>query len=511
MKKFIYFLIVVLFAFVSCEKENLDTEATDPSMELAEVDFHGHKKFVTVVGQNNPAEDIGAVQNAVDHHKYVKLSGTFDFGTDELDGGVDINQADVILKGPATIVNGAKTEEIPALGFVKYPISIRKPGVILSDLEISGDHDGILVYAEAQGRPVVIYKNNIVAGTAAIAITATPGGIKVFNNEMEAFLNYYGIETTGDTQIINNDMKSGYDCVFLFGFDHRLDVLHNRMNVNNGYEGMFIGAWQVTSETGPDYGHNPPVRIIGNKIDIGGPDAGGIIVGTSAHGINNTMVRNNTITGNGGFGGLIKEPYGYNNKFINNDLSGLTTYAPQILLMGSRDNHFINNKLGRVEPVPGGVFIPEFRNSATLVSTINWHEFDGLDTPDPLNHGNRFIQNDYKQTGVPGWTDDPDSYGAVLLLDFILKFDETGNLVLDPYVMENFVNEKRFPAGTDVCDQVLDLNPGSNHIVGSQGCESSAKKASVDQLSKQFRSFSEAVNHRNQRREEAFNKAWNKR
>ena len=31
MKKLIYFLIAVLFAFVSCEKDNLDTEAMEPS------------------------------------------------------------------------------------------------------------------------------------------------------------------------------------------------------------------------------------------------------------------------------------------------------------------------------------------------------------------------------------------------------------------------------------------------------------------------------------------------
>jgi len=499
MKKFIYFLIVILLAFTSCEKQDEEP--------LSSVDLAASKQFFTVIGQSNPAVDIPAVQNAVDNHDRITLSGEFDFGSDETTGGVDITREGVILQGPATILNGAKTQNIPELGTIKYPISIGAPGVELRELEINSNYDGILVYVQEDGKPVVIYGNTVGVGEfgAGVAAAATPGGIRVFNNSMEALFSYFAIETTGTTEIAHNEMVGGLDCVFMFGFDHKVDIMNNSMSTT-GFEGIFIGSWPVTTETGPDWGDNPPVRIIGNTIDIEGMDAAGIVVGTSAHGINNTLVKGNTITGNGGFSGLLKEPYGRNNRIINNDLTGLTTYGPQIWVMGGTDNHYQNNKLGSVVPIPGGGFVPAFKDAATLVSTINWHEFEDFNTPDPLNQGNHFSNNDYSNTGVLGWTDDPDSYGAVLLLDFILKFDETGNLVLDPFIMENFVNEKRFPTGTDVCNQVLDLNPGTNHIVGSQACESSAKKATYKLVSNEYKNFGQFVKERHLKRTKALEK-----
>ena len=513
MKKFIYFFLALLVAFVSCEKDNLETNSTDATQEtdaLTDFDLRGSKKFVTIVGQNSPTEDIAAVQEAVDNYDRIKLEGTFDFGSDEFTGGVDINRPNVIIKGPARIVNGAKTEVIPELGPIKYPLSIRMPGVVIRNLEIEGDHDGILIYAQEDGRPVILFGNSIKGSVASVAATATPGGIKIFKNTMESLFNFYGIETTGNTQIINNDMKSGVDCVFLFGFDHRLDVLFNTMSTT-GFDGMFIGSWWATSVTGPDSGSNPPVKIIGNRIDVDGPDAAGIVIGTSAHGLNNALVRGNKITGNAGFSGILKEPYGHNNRIINNDLRGLTSYGPQLWLMGSRDNLFLNNKLGKVEPIPGGGFVAAFQNAATLVSTINWHEFDGLDTPDPVNYGNRFIHNDYSQTGVAGWSEDPDSYGAVLLLDFLQKFDPAGNPVEEPFVMKNYIAEKKFPAGTDVCDQVLDLNPGSNYIAGSEGCEAGDKKSTVALSAEVNKHYSKLLMERHQRKEAAIKEAWGRR
>ena len=513
MKKFIYFFLALLVAFVSCEKDNLETNSTDATQEtdaLTDFDLRGSKKFVTIVGQNSPTEDIAAVQEAVDNYDRIKLEGTFDFGSDEFTGGVDINRPNVIIKGPAIIVNGAKTEVIPELGPVKYPLSIRMPGVVIRNLEIEGDHDGILIYSQEEGRPVVLFGNSIKGSASSVAATATPGGIKVLKNSMESLFNYYGIETTGNTQIINNEMKSGVDCVFLFGFDHRLDVLFNTMSTT-GFDGMFIGSWRVTSDTGPDWGDNPPIIIIGNNIDIEGMDAAGIVVGTSIHGLNNTLVKNNTITGIGGFSGLLKEPYGRNNRFINNDLSGLTTYGPQIWVMGGTNNRYQNNKLGSVIPIPGGGFIPALQECATLVSTYNIHENDGLDTPDPLNRGNRFIHNDYSQTGVAGWSEDPESYGAVLLLDFLQKHDVDGTPFEEPFTMENFILEKKFPAGTDLCNQVLDLNPGFNKIVGWQACENQSKIAAKGFARKDYKQFSKALKERHQRKEAAIKEAWGRR
>lgn len=500
MKKYIYFLIILLIAFASCEKNNLESEQLEAREPSTSVALSAKKVSVTVVGQNNPSEDPAAVQYAVDNYDKVILSGVFDFGFDETTGGVDITRENVIIKGPATILNGARIVSTPEF-VLRTALSIHAPGVEIHELEISNDYDGIAVYTEEDGKPVVINGNafNVNEFGIGLGITATPGGIKVLNNEINAFYPYFAIETTGNTEIVQNEMRECFECVFIFGFNHKLDILDNTMSTNSiAYEGIFIGSWRVTTETGPEWGDNPPVRIIDNTIEIEGIDAAGIIVGTSAHGINNTLVKGNTISGTGGFSGLLKEPYGRNNRFINNDLSGLTTYGPQLWLLGGKDNRFMNNKLGSVLPIPGGGFIPAFKDAATLIATANWHEFDGFNTPDPLNQGNHFSHNDYSQTGVPGWSDDPDSIGAVLLLDFIQRLDANGEPYEEPFAMENFVVEKIFPAGTDLCDQVLDLG-GTNHIAGWQACESHAK-ISYKMASKSYKNFGQRHNDRHLKR-----------
>ena len=506
MKKLIYFFLALLVAFVSCEKDSLETnalEATEVGDKTDKIDLATSKKkqSFTVIGQSNPVVDVPAVQNAVDNYDHVTLSGVFDFGSDQTTGGVAITREGVIIQGPATILNGAKALTTPDFGTVLSPISILAPGVELHDLEIECDFEGIAVYVQENGKPVIIEGNTVRAGTfgAGVVAAATSGGIKILNNTLEAFWSYFAIGTAGNTQIVNNDLLGGLDCVFLFGFDHKVDILDNNMT-HSGYDGVFIGSWRVTSDTGPDWGDNPPIRITGNNIDIEGMDAAGIVVGTSIHGLNNTLVKDNTITGTGGFSGLLKEPYGRNNRFINNDLSGLTTYGPQIWVMGGTNNHYQNNKLGSVIPIPGGGFIPALQECATLVSTYNIHENDGLDTPDPLNHGNHFNNNDYTMTGVAGWSEDPESYGAVLLLDFLQKHDVDGTPFEEPFTMENFISEKKFPAGTDLCNQVLDLNPGFNKIAGWQACENQSKIAAKGFARNDYKQFNKALKDRHQRK-----------
>ena len=508
MRKFIYFCLALLVVFVSCEKDNLETnalEATEVGDNSNKIDLAASKKqsSTSVVGQNNPAVDIPAVQDAVDNYDHVTLSGVFDFGSDESTGGIEITRQGVILQGPATILNGAKAQTIPGLGYMRNPICISAPGVEIHEIEFNFNFDGILVNIQDKGKPVIIEGNTLISNIfgSGVAASATPGGINVLNNTMESFWNYFASETTGSTVIANNDLVAGLDCVSMFTFNNKLDIMNNTMTVT-GWDGVFIGSWWVTSETGPEWGDNPPVRIIGNNINIDGMDAAGIVIGTSGSGINNVLVKDNTITGNAGFSGLLKEPYGHNNRFINNDLSGLTTYGPQIWVMGGRDNHYKNNKLGSVVPIPGGGFLPLFQDAATLVSSANWHEFDGLDTPDPVNQGNHFSNNDYSMTGVPGWSSDPTSIGAVLLLDFLQKFDPMFNPIEVPFVMENFIAEHKFPTGTDVCNQVLDLNPGSNHIAGWKACENQAKKATSELVKAKYKNFGQIARERHLRRQE---------
>ena len=49
-------------------------------MVMAIFSFNSAEAQITIVGQNNPAVDIQAVQKAVDQGGTVNLKGTFDFG-----------------------------------------------------------------------------------------------------------------------------------------------------------------------------------------------------------------------------------------------------------------------------------------------------------------------------------------------------------------------------------------------------------------------------------------------
>ncbi|MBT8210212.1 MAG: hypothetical protein KJP14_06760, partial [Eudoraea sp.] len=151
MRNIFYYLIAMLFALVSCDKDMPETQEIDAKLageELTKVDLAAKKMKTTVVGTGIAAQDVAAVQSAVDNYNHVTLSGTFDFGSDETTGGVDINRENVIVQGPATILNGAKTVLTPELGSVRYPISIRAPGVEIRKLTLSGEFEAVLIYAQ---------------------------------------------------------------------------------------------------------------------------------------------------------------------------------------------------------------------------------------------------------------------------------------------------------------------------------------------------------------------------
>ena len=83
MKKVIFTLLLLLFAFTSCEKEDLETSSLDTvkgTDSLTSFSLHSSKKSVTIIGEEDPAVDIAAVQDAVDKYDHIVLSGVFDFG-----------------------------------------------------------------------------------------------------------------------------------------------------------------------------------------------------------------------------------------------------------------------------------------------------------------------------------------------------------------------------------------------------------------------------------------------
>ncbi|NNL33253.1 MAG: hypothetical protein HKO80_08620, partial [Flavobacteriaceae bacterium] len=141
---------------------------------------------------------------------------------------------------------------------------------------------------------------------------------------------------------------------------------------------------------------------------------------------------------------------------------------------------------------------------------INWHRNDFYNTPDPVNFDNHFNGNDYSLTGVHGWTDNQEgSFGSVLLFDFIQQFSNTGSYE-EPFVMENFVAEELFPAGTDLCTQVLDLSnlqgddlvQGNNHIAGWTACEANVNKQTYEIVRNRYKNLGQYLKNTKSNRED---------
>jgi hypothetical protein len=450
---------------------------------------------ITIDGTSTYPDDVEAVQTALDDPYFdtIILNGTFEFG----DGGVQITRPNVTLTGPATILGGGKQIEHPWIWWWWYAVEVAAVDTTVENLTFVGPHDSaILVHLAGSPDGHIDIAGNSVTWCAAgiAAVPETTGGdvtIGIQDNTISScvfgVIGETNVPLTYSMDIRNNRFEGIWvDGVRAFSVSAPLKIIDNEFPNSAGNTGIWIGSWFVGGETDPEYGDNPPVDIVGNTIEIA--DYGtGIMVGNSVAGINNVLVKDNVLTGEAGYGALMKQPYGSNNRFVGNDLSELTSYGPQLWLLGGRDNVFVNNKLGRTEDwgfdfLPGTVFE---RTAATLSSSINWHP-ENVGTPDPVNSGNVFIANDYRATGLPGWDDMyPENAGSVLLLNFMTRFSADFSIAYEEdTTTENVIFELgKFPTvegkKTDVCTQVLDMSnlypddkvPGTNDVAGWLRCE----------------------------------------
>lgn len=453
---------------------------------------------ITVDGTSAYPYDVEAVQAALDNPSYdtVILNGTFDFG----EGGVQITRPDTTLTGPATILGGAKWIEHPWIGWWQYAVEVAAADTKVENLTFVGQYDAaILVHFAGTGSGHVDISGNSMTecyvGIAGVP-EATNGDVSIDIHDNTISTCVVGIfgETnlpfTYAMDIRNNRIEDIWvDGVRVFTVSAPLDIIDNEF-ANAAWDAIWVSSWYLGGESDPEFGDNPPVNIIGNTIELA--DYGtGIMVGTSVSGINDVLIKNNVLKGVAGYGGLMKQPYGHNNRFIGNDLSEVTSYGPQIFLTGGRDNLFLNNKLGKTEPWDidwvNGAIVEE--TAAILSSTVNWHLND-LGTPDPVNSGNVFIANNFRATGLPGWDDEnSDHAGAVLLLDYIQRYTLEELPYEEPVMTENIVIELgKFPRvngkKTKVCTQVRDMSnlipddmiPGTNRVAGWRRCERAARR-----------------------------------
>lgn len=441
---------------------------------------------IIVYGANNPAIDVSSVQVAVDNYDSVILSGSFDFGY----GGVRITKRDTTLTSddihPATIVGGYQQIEHPEVWSFWYTIEVSAPGVTIQNLRFDFSWDtAILVYITEKGKGAIELRDNTFSNAwAAVAVVDDLDHPLVVSHNTISNCGYGLFSNFGEklapVTVDNNSIVAEYGGMLWWYSQSELDITDNVISVYV-YDGLWIAGAGVSGLDDPESITNQRVTISDNDIHLYGPSLSAITLGTSAHNLSNSLVKDNIIMGESAYGGIAKAPYGHENVIADNDLSGLTAYGPQLLLMGGEDNVFRDNMLGEVlewsdAPIYDNphYWAESFRTTAaTLLVTINWHRHDHYNTPDPVNHRNLFVGNDYQLTGLSGWNDaNPESMGGVLLTDFIERFNQPGWVpYFEDFSMHNIVDESKFPSGTGLCNQVRDFsmtpeNPdGNNRIV----------------------------------------------
>jgi hypothetical protein len=389
----------------------------------------GWGQIINLVGTNNPAIDVPAVQAAVNvPNATVKLSGIFDFGAS---GFVVINAPGVTLQGVATgaTIKGGLS---PIKTFAGSPPTSAAKNFTIRYIHFEG-WTGIAVgigYVQAEDNFSVIEGNTFnntqwpayTGYGAGVQFAWSAGSAEIKNN---TFLNLRGlaIATYGDT-------LHGDNYVLIEG--NKIMNCHGSAivpEVWNPYGGLL------------DLDHGP-VIVRNNEINMG-PIVISYPTAINAgefwgYGVSNLVISGNIITGYS-YGGIVAGWTGRGRKIVNNDLSGLTTSGPQICTNG-REDLIADNILGPLDTVYGSPGI--------LVEA--WDP--GYGYPSPLTvTKNTCMNNDFRLTGLKGWAYDAATGvltpGCVLLesdVDFYSEAPWPGDEVTDNLIKET----GRFPRGT---------------------------------------------------------------
>lgn len=437
---------------------------------------------IVVVGQNNPAIDISAVQKAVVMYDTVRLEGTFNFGTS---GGVALIKKVTVLGEPGSKIVG---------GFV--PLTIKSPGVTVRGLTIANaGFIGIQINGDGTGtepgETITIDKNDITSNASAVLASRTGGWpITISNNELHVTghishlppaykvnLGIYFVDfgyRKGDStsnKVTDWTRREDYvDPINIINNNITLNVLDEDVFVADG---MLIQGWSVSYPVAPsegcadarlgwrneavlteadtggknpaEWGDNGPVTIIGNKVNLISSvevftGLTGINIGRSSAGTNHCLVQGNKIFGSpGGLSlGIVKYPYGYDNRIIDNDLSEFT--SPIGISVQAHDTVVKDNTLGPLVEAPVNM------NSSISLISVNWHCY----SPMPLPVENCILAgNDYSQTGAAGWNT---GTGNIVIFSMADMFYPANSTTLWPHggeeVTRNLISETDFPEGT---------------------------------------------------------------
>jgi len=475
--------IVLATLSTACDKQTTSPIVSDDAVGAGASALSS----ITVVGLNTYPDDIQAVQDAVDNYSHVTLEGVFDFGPYRGGGQVGITRDNVTLQGaegatitgggrggnPASTVYGLDCENLTvrditfvgsyeALGMYTYGTSTVGNVTTFEDNEFRNCYYTIFVYRT--NGTVDIVGNKCTQISYGPYVYRTAGAVRMVDNDCQQAT--YGLLTyqcesgfEGASIEIRNNNVSGF--LGIYSRYNRCPVTISNNTVDVFSYGIAAFGWYHTQS----FKDNGPVQIIDNYIHMRDSEylRLGMMLGSSAAGLNNSLARDNTIEGLAGVG-IARYPYGHDVIVTDNDLSNLTTYRAQIWAMG-RNDIFTDNTLGlatAIDPVEGIQW-----GTGINVWSPNFHADWPVPTPDPQPVANNtFTGNDFTRTGLLPWefsTDDPSSEDDIL---------NWGCMLLYPYtpgteVRDNFVKETgRFPRGTGGAEMnILDFG-ANNRIIG---------------------------------------------
>jgi hypothetical protein len=387
---------------------------------------------------------------------------------------------------------------------------------------------GIIIANSSASEGINVDNNSIEAGSRGIGVWDILGDVNINHNSIATSIGMELAFLSGDVKIEDNDISATWGGIYVNDYYGTLDIKGNDLS-QIGVDGISIGSWRPGAKTGgvsgdPEDGENQRTEVSGNSIGLvnNGMGALGMLIGSSASGVNHAEIKNNKLTGKSDYVGILKGPYGHNNRITDNDLSELIVCGAQILQAGGRRNRFSKNKLGPVAGPwgwgPGGevnAYTP-----AVLSATVNWHEFHSQNTPDPVNEGNIFSNNDYTGTVArvdcagdateDSFLDEEDP--KLIILDFMQKFeaDWTPYQWYYPDQFDGATNivsgNNKWPGETKVCTQVMDLtnedpdNPdlveGTSHVAGWIACEAHARKDAFEAAGEAYKNFGQFLKAR---------------
>jgi hypothetical protein len=402
--------------------------------------------WYVVEGRGKHPRDVENVTCGLAASDQVLLRGFFNFGPNDGTGsGVIIDRPGVTVKGDgATIAYGGA--KVPWTGWW-YLFFVLAPDVSITDITFLDTADAAVVVNNEAGAGTVLLERNTCDCPYPFASLLSVDTILVIRNNVIT-----GLCPLLFAQHLKSTPTAEADIVV-------------EANTINCFDFWGFGTYLVWANRYVETGQIPDTYITNNDYYTDSID--GILVGDSAQVGQNVHIVGNRMSGNS-MSAIRLLTDASNCEIIGNDLSGYTAFTAHMLVTGS-NNLITQNTFGPCDGIDP--FSSERHAVALWLLNINMHpNFTTANyphgTPYLWTAGNRIIDNDYSRTGQPGFTGEQlfeYFHGLMMPVGGCIYTSTSSTLLFDHHyapcpglgMKNNYINESRFPAGTSVCDQLL--------------------------------------------------------